>query len=310
MVTINRAQLKFEAKQALRPYRNEFYLAFFLMIFVSFVLNAVIDRLGYDFLSLLITFALSLVMSVLNFGFSKMALRRMRGEAIELGDIADVLPHWLGIIILSLVVSFIVGLGYILLVIPGIIAVILLSQTTFIFLDDPKKDTMTIVRESYEMMKNYMMEYFLLSLSFLGWAILGIFTLGILYIWLVPYMTLTLANFYLVITGQKNEYVQVGTVSAEAPAEPSAPVYATPVGASGEIQAEAASPVAEEAVVEEASAEVEAAAEEEVPAEAEVEAVAEEAPAEAEAEVEEVVEVVVEEEVEVVIEEVIEDEEA
>ena len=33
-------------------------------------------------------------------------------------------------------------------------------------------------------------------LKLFGWIILGIFTLGILYLWLTPYMQVTYANFY------------------------------------------------------------------------------------------------------------------
>ena len=46
------------------------------------------------------------------------------------------------------------------------------------------------------MMQGHKMDLFVLSLSFIGWMILGVFTFGILYIWLVPYMSVTLANFY------------------------------------------------------------------------------------------------------------------
>ena len=40
------------------------------------------------------------------------------------------------------------------------------------------------------------------GLSFIGWAILGTLTFGILYIWLFPYMQLTFTKFYLNILGE------------------------------------------------------------------------------------------------------------
>ncbi|MEI3508224.1 MAG: DUF975 family protein [Bacilli bacterium] len=54
-------------------------------------------------------------------------------------------------------------------------------------------------------MESYIFDYFVLFLSFIGWIVLGIFTLGLLYLWLVPYMLVTMANFYDMI---KKEYVQ------------------------------------------------------------------------------------------------------
>ena len=41
------------------------------------------------------------------------------------------------------------------------------------------------------------MDYFLLILSFIGWALLSVLTLGIVGIWAIPYMEATKANFYL-----------------------------------------------------------------------------------------------------------------
>jgi uncharacterized membrane protein len=38
--------------------------------------------------------------------------------------------------------------------------------------------------------------YFLLGLSFFGWTLLGILTLGIGYLWLTPYTSLSVGNFY------------------------------------------------------------------------------------------------------------------
>lgn len=49
---------------------------------------------------------------------------------------------------------------------------------------------------SMKMMKGYKLKYFTLGLSFIGWAILSILTLGIGFLWLIPYINLTLANFY------------------------------------------------------------------------------------------------------------------
>ena len=52
-------------------------------------------------------------------------------------------------------------------------------------------------KKSIEMMRGHKWEYFVLNLSFIGWAILALFTFGLLYIWLMPYMEATLANYYL-----------------------------------------------------------------------------------------------------------------
>ena len=37
---------------------------------------------------------------------------------------------------------------------------------------------------------------FLLELSFIGWALLGVLTFGIGYLWLMPYMQIAMVCFY------------------------------------------------------------------------------------------------------------------
>ena len=52
------------------------------------------------------------------------------------------------------------------------------------------------IRQSKALMRGHKGEYFTLCLSFFGWLLLSGLTLGILGIWLEPYMTVTQANYY------------------------------------------------------------------------------------------------------------------
>ena len=52
------------------------------------------------------------------------------------------------------------------------------------------------MRISIEITKGHKWDLFVLSLSFLGWSILSLFTLGILQYWLTPYMNMTYVNAY------------------------------------------------------------------------------------------------------------------
>ena len=62
--------------------------------------------------------------------------------------------------------------------------------------DEPKLSVREILSKSFDMMEDYIVDYFVLIFSFIGWMILGVFTFGILYLWLIPYMLVTLSNFY------------------------------------------------------------------------------------------------------------------
>ena len=58
------------------------------------------------------------------------------------------------------------------------------------------------MKKSREMMRGHKGELFALLLSFIGWFLLSILTCFILFIWLIPYINTTEANFYNKIKGE------------------------------------------------------------------------------------------------------------
>jgi len=73
-----------------------------------------------------------------------------------------------------------VVLWSLLFVIPGIIAMIRYSQAFYILADDPEKSIRQCMDESKMMMRGNKAKYFLMDLSFIGWAILSSIPAGIL----------------------------------------------------------------------------------------------------------------------------------
>ena len=106
-----------------------------------------------------------------------------------------------------LLMGIYIFLWMLLLVVPGIIKAIAYSLTPYILKDYPELSVNQAINLSVKMMKGHKMRYFLLTLSFIGWGLLGILTLGIGYIWLTPYMYTTTAAFYQDV---KNEYIANG----------------------------------------------------------------------------------------------------
>ncbi len=97
-------------------------------------------------------------------------------------------------------VSFFTGLfsflWALLFIIPGYIKFLSYSQAMYIIAENPEMGALEAINRSKVMMNGHKMDLFVLCLSFIGWCILATFTLGLLYIWLVPYMQATLVNFY------------------------------------------------------------------------------------------------------------------
>jgi uncharacterized membrane protein len=69
------------------------------------------------------------------------------------------------------------------------------------------------INASKEMTNGHKMDLFVLSLSFIGWMILGSITLGIAYIWITPYMQATFTNAY---NSLKPAVVETAEVTQEA----------------------------------------------------------------------------------------------
>ena len=62
--------------------------------------------------------------------------------------------------------------------------------------DDKQISAADAMKKSVQMMKGHKMELFWLLLSFIGWGILCILTLGFGFIFLLPYMYSTMAHYY------------------------------------------------------------------------------------------------------------------
>lgn len=95
-----------------------------------------------------------------------------------------------------LLMSIFVTLWSLLLVIPGIIKSFSYAMTPYILKDYPELSANQAINLSRKMMKGHKFDLFWLYLSFIGWMVLSLFTLGIGYFWLIPYMYTAQAAFY------------------------------------------------------------------------------------------------------------------
>ena len=88
-------------------------------------------------------------------------------------------------------------------IVPGIIKGLAYSLTPFIVKDNPQLSPNQAINLSMKMMKGHKFDLFYLYLSFIGWILLAILTLGIGLLWVIPYMQTSMAAFYLDV---KNDY--------------------------------------------------------------------------------------------------------
>jgi len=96
----------------------------------------------------------------------------------------------------SIMVGIFTFLWSLLLLIPGIIKGLAYSQTFMLLKDHPEYSVFEAITESRRRMHGYKWKYFLLNLSFIGWGILCVISLGIGFLWLTPYVYTSNATFY------------------------------------------------------------------------------------------------------------------
>lgn len=112
----------------------------------------------------------------------------------------------------TLWMSLFIFLWGLLFIIPGIIKAISYAMTPYILADCPDVKAKDALNLSMKMMHGHKIEYFTLGLSFIGWILLSIITLGIVEVFYAgPYMGNTFAAYYLNL---KEEAIATGVVTA------------------------------------------------------------------------------------------------
>ena len=173
-----------------------------------------------------LTYAVSLFISLFTAGITKMTLNISRKQAYSMKDMLYVFHHnadrflIVGLVIVG--ISFITGLpvmfmsmnnnipvSFILFfsVFDLIITVIIdlfLGLSIYLLLDHPEMNAMDSMKESIRLMKGNKGRSLYINLSFLPLALLSVLTCYIGLIWLVPYMNMTMVNFYRDIIGELN----------------------------------------------------------------------------------------------------------
>ena len=209
---MNRVELKAKAKEMIRG--NKWFLWKPMVIFavISCIITAIafaidgkttvdevtgLTQMSGGAIFSLITSLVGIAGSIFSVGYAMYALSFVRGNKLEISDILDFCKkHWLVALLTSLLTGLIVLAGMIILVVPGIIASIGLMFYQEVCADNPEMRARDIVKKSWNMTIGHKGELFVLALSFIGWGILACLTLGILYIWLYPYMLITMILAY------------------------------------------------------------------------------------------------------------------
>ncbi|MCL5457095.1 DUF975 family protein [Loigolactobacillus coryniformis] len=210
-MTKTRAELKAEAKALLRGHWGTAILLNLIPNILTFILWFVIVWTGMlrddvSILAWLFQVLSRIVATLAAVGVSLTYLRWLRDPQRKIRPFRDPFftfdAGWfVPLLVLAIGIYVYTTLWSLLFLIPGLIKSFSYSQAYLIYQDDrlagqkPVTPLATITR-SRELMYGHKMDYFILMLSFLGWDILGVLTLGIGFLWIAPYQSATYAAFY------------------------------------------------------------------------------------------------------------------
>ena len=120
----------------------------------------------------------------------------LKGKEINLRTMFEAFSQYGRYLTFLLLVFIYIFLWSLLLIVPGIIKGFSYAMSYYIMRDHPDMNGEQAICRSMEIMKGHKMDLFLLALSFIGWSLLSILTLGIGLIWLIPYILTAYAAFY------------------------------------------------------------------------------------------------------------------
>ena len=138
----------------------------------------------------------SLLLLPLVWGHFIFFLRLIRDENLDYGHLFDGFNQYFRIFLAELLRGIYILLWALLLIIPGLIKEYSYAMTEFILKDNPEMSGEEAICESMRLMQGHKMQLFLLDLSMIGWLILSILTLGIGFLFLMPYNYTAHAHFY------------------------------------------------------------------------------------------------------------------
>lgn len=164
---------------------------------IVFLYNVIVILLGLlnciPYLGSIIIFILSAPLAL---GLIIFSLKFKRRESYSVSTLFDGFKQFGSAVGLYLWMVLWTVLWMLLLIIPGIIKAISYSMSFYILADNPSVGIRNALNLSKQLMDGFKWKFFVLQLSFIGWAILSILTLGIGLLWLIPYVQISMANFY------------------------------------------------------------------------------------------------------------------
>ena len=140
-----------------------------------------------------------LVTGPLGYGVMYAYLKAARGEKPEVNDLAKVLENYWNILLANILTGIIIFVGFIFLIVPGIIFACKLAFVPYLVIDK-KMDAVAAIQESWRLTNGYALTVFVMALLAIPIAIGGLLLFGVGIILAQMWTGLSFASLYHAVT--------------------------------------------------------------------------------------------------------------
>ena len=145
----------------------------------------------------------------IGYGVSFAYLKAARDDPLDIKDMFEVFRNYWNAVLASLLVGVIIGIGFVLLIVPGIIFACKLAFTPYLVVDR-KMQVIEAVKESWRMTGGHAWKVFLIGLLSIPIGIAGLICFGVGIIIAIMWVSLAFASLYHAVSSSGKASAQEG----------------------------------------------------------------------------------------------------
>lgn len=204
---MNFKKIKTQAKETIDGKLWDVWKPALIIGFISMIISVVATSIfgSESYLGQIVVSLFSLLLVPAEVGYISYMLKFVRKEDYSIDDLKQYYPQIGLLIVINILIYIFVLLGFICLIIPGIILSFAYTMVFYVFIDNPGLKAKDYLDMSKKLMDGYKFNYFCFCLSFIGWVLLCCLIIPI--IWVVPYITTAQTLYYENLKELKNEEI-------------------------------------------------------------------------------------------------------
>lgn len=197
---MNRIELKEWAKKKIEGNIGNILLGVVIVLAVSFLFSFGIGFVQAvfgeeSFVTFIVSLIVELLLVPLSIGLNAYMIGFVKNDEFNRDTLFASYEDTYKIIGTNILMSFLIMIGMFFFIIPGIYLAFSYALVPYLLVTHRDLSITETLELSRKMMNGHKLDYFILSISFIGWVLLVPFTLGILLIWLYPYMATATTKF-------------------------------------------------------------------------------------------------------------------